>query len=574
MKHLNKKQERGALLVEIMAVIALLGVMGPLLFKQVSERNEEVDNINIATEIRAVKEAFASYILAYHSELAATGIMEDTSRQITEKEADEIVTFLPEGYDNVLGHYNLYIHRKTTTVNSNQFQGFIAPNMESLGLSGLTLRRVARIANLIGADGGLVMAGSDEINGTGGAWHASTDVIGGSSGGHVFVATTGLDTFVPEVVLEDFDQRNIQMPENLAFKRLHAYEYFSVDPGNSNNCYTNAITTTTGAMASDDTIKRAGENNCEPLFWVIASDPNTDPDTDSATKNNDRGFVFLKNQLHLRSHPTGISDIVLATSGSIDDDSPAQILVRGADGKTRVKISGDSSIISLSSKNDEDSIGLQNGMLVTDKDASLARETTGIDGLTFKVDPARVSVMGDIRLEAMGGAKLSELLPKFNLQKVEIFTNTSYTIVDMPTCPNHYYPAIVVTPASLTFPTERAILSAVEDNVIWDETTSSLIDETGKTATINDLHIYPTIVIEREKSSWSNNFVDIENANKEGRWEISVAYSNDKDDDYFTPQPISIVVQTYCVFDSSGGLGSGMYTTTDEETRNEKAKIK
>ncbi|MBQ3034475.1 MAG: hypothetical protein IJD25_00325 [Alphaproteobacteria bacterium] len=47
-----KKQEKGSVLIEVIAVVALLGVMGPLLFKQVADRNEEVENINIKQMLR------------------------------------------------------------------------------------------------------------------------------------------------------------------------------------------------------------------------------------------------------------------------------------------------------------------------------------------------------------------------------------------------------------------------------------------------------------------------------------------------------------------------------------------
>ena len=59
----QRKQEKGAIIIEIIAVVALLGVMGPMIFRQISDRNDEVENINIATEIRMVKEAFSSYII-------------------------------------------------------------------------------------------------------------------------------------------------------------------------------------------------------------------------------------------------------------------------------------------------------------------------------------------------------------------------------------------------------------------------------------------------------------------------------------------------------------------------------
>ena len=64
-----RKNERGSIMVEVIAVLALMGVMGTLLFRQVARRNEELDNVNLASEIRMVKEATTAYIQAYKTEL-------------------------------------------------------------------------------------------------------------------------------------------------------------------------------------------------------------------------------------------------------------------------------------------------------------------------------------------------------------------------------------------------------------------------------------------------------------------------------------------------------------------------
>ena len=299
MKNLTKKQEKGALLVEIVAVIALLGVMGPLLFKQVSERNEEVDNINIATEMRVIKEAFASYILTNHTTLSSE-LSTEMVMDMDDAQRSAVKTFLPEGYGPTLDHYHLSLIKNTTSVNTNQLQGYITPNFETLGLQGMTLRRVARIANLIGADGGIIYAGSTatsgEIKGTGGAWQADKNVLGAGEDlikGNAFVATTGLDTFVPEVVLEDFDQKNIHTQETAVFKRALAYEHFAV--ANDTNCYENNSVTATGATAVDDEVHTPYEGGtCAPLFWVMTNNLEKDSDTSD-------GDVFVKNKLHIRS---------------------------------------------------------------------------------------------------------------------------------------------------------------------------------------------------------------------------------------------------------------------------------
>lgn len=89
----DKQNEKGALIVEVIAVIALLGVMGPLLFRQVMSRNEEVDNINIATEVRTLKEGFAAYIMSNRGEI----IENYPDGECHTVSADRIINFLPGG---------------------------------------------------------------------------------------------------------------------------------------------------------------------------------------------------------------------------------------------------------------------------------------------------------------------------------------------------------------------------------------------------------------------------------------------------------------------------------------------
>ena len=102
----NKKQERGAIIIEIIAVVALLGVMGPMLFKQVAARNDEVENINIATEIRTIKEGFSSYILAERNNILAN--CNDAGDCTV---AENVENYLPIGFEGTLDHYELILKK-------------------------------------------------------------------------------------------------------------------------------------------------------------------------------------------------------------------------------------------------------------------------------------------------------------------------------------------------------------------------------------------------------------------------------------------------------------------------------
>ena len=61
---MSKKLEQGAIMLEVVAVLALMGLMGAIMFRQIYLRNQELHNIQMASEIRMVKEGFSAYIQA------------------------------------------------------------------------------------------------------------------------------------------------------------------------------------------------------------------------------------------------------------------------------------------------------------------------------------------------------------------------------------------------------------------------------------------------------------------------------------------------------------------------------
>ncbi|MBQ4084263.1 MAG: type II secretion system protein, partial [Alphaproteobacteria bacterium] len=78
-----KKYEKGSLMIEILAVLALISLITPMLFKQVSRRNEEVTRINVATEMRSIKDAMSAYIQTYEEKIASKLGLQDGSGNYT-----------------------------------------------------------------------------------------------------------------------------------------------------------------------------------------------------------------------------------------------------------------------------------------------------------------------------------------------------------------------------------------------------------------------------------------------------------------------------------------------------------
>ena len=328
----DKQNEKGALIVEVIAVIALLGVMGPLLFRQVMSRNEEVDNINIATEVRTLKEGFAAYIMSNRGEI----IENYPDGECHTVSADRIINFLPGGNDAV-DYYEYEL------CNFNGFlQGFVTPQPLALPEK-LGLKRSARIANLIGADGAICQNGN--INGVAGGW-GFEDTLDLCHTEPMFLATTGMDTYVPEVAFEDYSASLVNMPNRVGFEALQASHYFSVGA----NCYKNNHNTATNGKQQNDEIVGAGgsvaSGNCDPLFWVGKM---------GTADTSDTGTVYVKNNLMIGRKNSSARQAVGIFADESDSDTEGvysetlsdgnKIEVYDNAGRARVIINGKGEII-------------------------------------------------------------------------------------------------------------------------------------------------------------------------------------------------------------------------------------
>ncbi len=581
-----KNQEKGSVLIEVIAVVALLGVMGPLLFKQVSSRNEEVENINIASEIRIMKEAFSSYIMNYHADISCN------EQNKCSPDTTAIQSYLPAGFETSMGGYNFEILKNATSQGSSTLQGFIIPDLADLGLEGLSLKRVARIATLIGADGGILRKSNDRINGTGGAWQmaktslTNAGITVNNTSDHLFIATTGIDTYIPTVKYEDFDQSNILMPDDgFVSKRLHAWNYFSVGQVNNSSdtarCYElnhNSLSTTSDGTttASSDIIYNANENSCDPLFWV------------SADGGDDSGNVFVKNQLHFRSSPdpSKSPSIVIASEPlSTTDKRPASVLIEGtgttsatptvdenkkrrivvytSNGKEAIVINGQGEIIArgsdtlnnseaMSGKTGEsETLTIKNGRMETNVKATKSSTEAG-SAQAYKVDPRHISVMGDIRLESRGGAKLSDLLPKYQLKEVitistkdDKFSATVPGTIPMPSCLNEHVPAIVITPVQWHQTTEQEITDTVSKYLVAQDNglLTPVADKIPST-----YPILPRVSITYDSAANKEYHHQATEKPVNDNWKVSLYYTQQDTAITDIIEPITALVHTYCVY--------------------------
>ncbi|MBQ7303824.1 MAG: hypothetical protein IJW75_02765, partial [Alphaproteobacteria bacterium] len=186
-KTLSKINQKGSMLVEAMAMLALIALVTPTLYKKSAERTTELQDINTATHIRTLAKAVDNYVSTYYNELLANELQgDDAIKELDMERAedlDKLVNFLPYGYsfDNLknFGKPKITIKKQGDTRNVTSFVQL--PKKIDIGEM-----RAARIASMVGTNGGYV-DNSSAVKGVGGAWGLTSDKLEGLK----FDKTTG-----------------------------------------------------------------------------------------------------------------------------------------------------------------------------------------------------------------------------------------------------------------------------------------------------------------------------------------------------------------------------------------------
>lgn len=149
MKQLNKKLrivQKGGLMIEALAMLGLIAVVTPTMYKKSAERTLEVEDINTATTMRTYLNAAESYVNSNYADLIKQNA---NNKEIT----DELDDYLPYGYqDKSLYDFEkpkAFVHK-----NGMNLTAFVTFPAKTAG--GLGKERTSRIASLIGSNGGYV----------------------------------------------------------------------------------------------------------------------------------------------------------------------------------------------------------------------------------------------------------------------------------------------------------------------------------------------------------------------------------------------------------------------------------
>ena len=570
----SKQSQRGSIMLEVIAVLALMGVMGAMLFRQIYQRNQELHNIQMASEMRTIKEAFSAYIQAERAVLidyckwdnetfksgASTVVKNCNQPNVSGYIANHVKTYLPDGWfadssgASTLHNYytfSLWGTLQNDITSKKILYGVIVPKSETIPQTGWNFKRAARVALLIGADGGVYGSSitSHDIAGALGTWSLEMDadkMCDGNCPEPIYVAMTGMDIFTPEYELPE-GEVNLKNDWDLATRKLGAWNYFSAGgTQGTGGCYVinHEGTETTGTPTVKNDSFNALSATCQPLFFV----------KDDGTEKK----VFVNNDLEI---------------GKID----------GADPKANVTIRQEGPIAFNASVPDPQNSNANTGYLL---------------------DPQYTSVMNDVKIMSRGGAKLSEILPKYILQTQQSIDEDHKTVT-IPTCPKSYKAALAVFPVSWdqTVTSEATIshsrtggnladfpISATSNLTVSGSVNKTDIEggitahsdgahvtvDSGKTigitasvstsevanklkanlstltSTQTGTAITAGICVKISKDTTTTNGIHETGVNPTGSWDVILAHvNNDASCGSTFATDIKAIAQTYCVFDQT-----------------------
>ena len=168
--------QQGGLMIEALAMLGLIAVVTPTMYKKSAERTMEVEDINTAATIRTINAAANDYVSANYSTILGDMVKNnETNRKLN---IEDLKAYLPYGFEIKKALYNydgehiqLSVSRPEGSNNLTTLMLFPARMNEN---DGIGQERTSRIAALIGSSGGYV-TDTNKARGIGGIWELSGD---------------------------------------------------------------------------------------------------------------------------------------------------------------------------------------------------------------------------------------------------------------------------------------------------------------------------------------------------------------------------------------------------------------
>ncbi len=177
----NNILQKGSMMVEALAMLGLITMVTPILYKKAAERTTELQDINVATQLRMVSKAVDSYLADNY-----VSISEDHSGgadeffELSDSEMAELENYMPHGFkydqSKLFDDFKVGVRKQVVPdVNGNDHFIYTSAILAPLK-NELSMMRSSKIASMVGAGGGVYRGGS--LQGVQGTWTADLDANG------------------------------------------------------------------------------------------------------------------------------------------------------------------------------------------------------------------------------------------------------------------------------------------------------------------------------------------------------------------------------------------------------------
>ena len=184
MRKLNGKEssQKGSLMVEALALLGLITMVTPILYKKAAERTTELQDINVATQMRTISSAVDQYIKDNYKEVGDTHT--DEIFTLTADEMEKVREYLPHGFESasskMFDDFRVSVRKKEVVDLSGTPHNVFTSAILAPLKDDISIMRSSKIASMIGVNGGVYRktGSDDQINGVQGTWQATMQDFG------------------------------------------------------------------------------------------------------------------------------------------------------------------------------------------------------------------------------------------------------------------------------------------------------------------------------------------------------------------------------------------------------------
>lgn len=179
---LNKMMQKGSLMVEALALLGLITLVTPIMYKKAAERTTELQDVNLATQIRMINEALDTYVRNDYAKLKTEVGLTDKLKVNANDDTNFIVkgvkSFLPTNFRLAESKFfdtskmQFSIERKELADLSGGARSIFTSAVLLPSRNKVNIGRAAKIASMVGISGGTLNK-DGKFEGTQGAWEVA-----------------------------------------------------------------------------------------------------------------------------------------------------------------------------------------------------------------------------------------------------------------------------------------------------------------------------------------------------------------------------------------------------------------